>query len=86
MRGHLGYLILNLLVQSLWLAAKCFLVEDQNKIRKNIYNCKDVSKKHNNLHCELFHKPAKASELGREIKNAKNVSLRVYVQRIVTYK
>lgn len=52
----------------------------------NIYNCKDVSKKHNNLHCELFHKAAKASELGREIKNAKNVSLRVYVQRIVTYK
>ena len=78
----MGYLSLNLLVQSLYLAAKCFLLEDQNKIGKNIYNCNGVSKKHNNLYCEHFHKTAKASELAREINNAKNVRFRVYVQRI----
>ena len=48
-REHLAYLSLNLLVQEVWLTAKCYLFQNQNKIRENEYSCKGISKKHNGL-------------------------------------
>ena len=36
--------------RGVWLTAKCYLVQDQNKIGKNKYSCKSVSKKHNDLY------------------------------------
>ena len=35
-------------------ASKCYLVQDQNKIGKNKYSCKGVSKKHNDLYFECY--------------------------------
>ena len=52
----------------MWLTAKCYLVQNQNKIGENKYSCKGVAKKHNDLHFEcykdvldVFHKTTIAS-------------------------
>ena len=38
--------------RGVWLTGKCYLVQNQNKIGKNKYSCKGVSKKHNDLYFE----------------------------------
>ena len=40
--------------RGVWLTAKCYLVQDQNKIGNNKYSCKGVSKKHNDLCFERY--------------------------------
>ena len=70
--------------------AKCYVV--QNKSGKNIYSCKGLSKKHNDLHFQrykevlgVFLKTRIDSELeGKDIDKAKNIGLRVYDQGVVT--
>ena len=77
--------------RSVWLTAKCYLV--QNEANENKYSCKNVSKKHNDLHfqrykdvLDVFLKARRDSELeGKDIDKAKNVGFRVYDQGIVTY-
>ena len=93
-REHLGYLKPEFVgTRGVWLTAKCYLVQDQNKIGKNKYSSKSVSKQHNDLYFEcyegvldVFQKTRLDSELEEEdIGKAKNVGFRVYVQDIVTY-
>ena len=77
--------------RSVWLTSKCYLV--QNEANENKYSCKNVSKKHNDLHfqrykdvLDVFLKARRDSELeGKDIDKAKNVGFRVYDQGIVTY-
>ena len=52
-------------IRNVWLIAKWYLIQDQNKVGKNKYNCQGVSKKHNDLYFEhykgvldVFHKAA----------------------------
>ena len=75
--------------RGVWLTAKCCLV--QNEAGQNKYNCKGVSKKHNDLYfqcykdvLEVFLKTRRDSEL-KDIDRAKNVDFRVYDQSIVAY-
>ena len=75
----------------MWVTAKCYLV--QNEFNENKYSCKDVSKKHNDLHFQRykdvldgFLKTRRDNELERkDIDKAKNVGLRAYDQAMVTY-
>ena len=79
--------------RGVWLTAKCYLVQDQNRIGKEKYSCKGVSKKRNDLYFELykgvldvFQKTRIASELeGEDIDKAKNAGFRVHDQGIATY-
>ena len=84
--------------RGVWLTAKCYLVQDQNKVGKNKFSRKGVSKKHNGLYFErykvvlcVFQKTRVDSELeGEDIDKAKNVGFRIcmigmYDQGIVTY-
>ena len=75
--------------RSVWLTAKCYLV--QNKAGQNKYSCNGVSKKHNDLHIQpykdvlgVFLKTKRDGEL-KDIDRAKNVGLRVYDQGIMTH-
>ena len=77
--------------RGLWLIAKCHLV--QNEANEDKYNCKSISKNHNDLHfqryqdiLDVFLKAGRDSELeGKDIDKAKNVGFMVYDQGIVTY-
>ena len=74
-----------------WFTTKCYLV--QNKAGKNKYNCKGVTKEHNDLNfqrykdaLDVFLRIRRDSELqGGDIYKVKNVSFKVYDQGIVTY-
>lgn len=76
------------------LTAKCCLIQNQNKIKKNGYSCKGISKKHNDLNFELYkdvldflQKIGTESGLKREdIDKAKNIGFTVYDQGVVTHK
>ena len=77
-----------------WLVANCCLVQNQNKIEKNRYSCKSVSKKHNDLYFECYkdvldvlQKTGTDSGLeGEDTEKPKYVGFRVYNQDIVTHK
>ena len=79
--------------RDVWLTAKCYFVQDQNKMEKNRYSCKGVSKKHNDLYFEryngvldVFQKTRIYSELeGGDIDRANSVGFRVYDQGVVTH-
>ena len=77
--------------RGVWRTAKCYLI--QNEANEDKYNCKGVSKNHNDL-CfqrykdalDVFLKTRRDSELeGKDIDKAKNVGFRVYDQGIATY-
>ena len=78
--------------RGVWLTAKCYLVQNE-ALNENKYNCKGVSKKHNDLHfqcyknvLDVFLKTRTDSELEeKDIDKAKNVDSRVYDQGVVTY-
>ena len=50
MREHLVFVA----TRVMWLTAKCYLVPNQNKTRKNKYSCKGILKKHNDLYIEPY--------------------------------
>ena len=75
--------------RGVWLTAKCYLV--QNEAGQNKYNCKGVSKKHNDLHfqrykdvLDIFLKTRRDSEL-EDIFRASNAGFRINDKDIVTY-
>ena len=67
------------------------LIQDQNKIGKNKYSCKDVSQKQSDLNFEcykdvldVFHKTSIRSELeGGDIDKAKNVGILKYMHTMI---
>ena len=80
--------------RGVWLSAKCYLVQNgANEDEDDKYNCKGVSKKHNDLYFQryedafdIFLKTRRDTELEeKEIDMAKNVGFRVYNQGVVTY-
>ena len=66
--------------RDLWLTAKCYLVQSQNKMAKNLHF------EHHRDMVSAFQRTAIASKLeGKDIDKAKNVGFRVYDQDIVTF-
>ena len=80
--------------RGLTLTAKCCLIQNQNKIKKNGYSCKGISKKHNNLNFELYKdvldfRQKIGTESGlkeKDIDKTKNIGFTVYDQGVVTHK
>ena len=78
--------------RSVWLTAKCYLVQNEAN-EDDKYKCKFDSKKHNDLHfqryknvLDVFLKTRRDTELEeKDIDKAKNVGFRVYGQGVVTY-
>ena len=78
-------------IRSVWLTAKCYLVQDE--VGENKYTCKGVSKKHNYLYFQrykdilnVFLKARRDSELEeKDVDKTKNIGFRFYDQGRVTY-